>query len=379
MSDDAAARDSQLHHPDGHRADPPRRARLRHLLAPAQGPHHLPRHRRSTMTSPTSSSRSCCSSRARIRTRTSCSTSTRRAAWSRRAWRSTTPCSTCGRDVATICMGQAASMGAFLLAAGAKGKRFALPHSRIMIHQPLGGFQGQATDIDIHAKEILRTRDKLNELLVKHTGQPIERIERDTERDYFMSAERGQGVRPHRRRARAEAQAPRAGKTVRVARGLSCTRSCATLSQCRPSASATTTATSPAPSAARARRRSRSSSPGPTVYICDECIGLCNDIIAEEIEKEDAELRPGPGPEAGRDQDGPRRVRDRAGAREEDPRGRGPQPLQAHRRQGRRPTTSSCRSRTSCCSAPPAAARRCSRRRWRASSTCRSPSPTPPP
>jgi ATP-dependent Clp protease protease subunit len=91
-------------------------------------------------------------------------------------------------NVATFCMGQAASMGAFLLAAGAKGKRFSLPHARILIHQPLGGFQGQATDIDIHAKEILRTRDKLNELLVKHTGQPIERIKQDTERDYFMSA-----------------------------------------------------------------------------------------------------------------------------------------------------------------------------------------------
>src|SRR3954454_15615275 len=91
-------------------------------------------------------------------------------------------------DVATFCMGQAASMGSFLLAAGAKGKRYSLPHARILIHQPLGGFQGQATDIDIHAKEILRTRDKLNELLVKHTGQPIERIKSDTERDYFMSA-----------------------------------------------------------------------------------------------------------------------------------------------------------------------------------------------
>jgi ATP-dependent Clp protease, protease subunit len=91
-------------------------------------------------------------------------------------------------DVATICMGQAASMGSFLLAAGTKGKRYALPHSRVMIHQPLAGFQGQATDIDIHAREILRTRDKLNELLVKHTGQPIDRIKNDTERDYFMSA-----------------------------------------------------------------------------------------------------------------------------------------------------------------------------------------------
>jgi ATP-dependent Clp protease protease subunit len=91
-------------------------------------------------------------------------------------------------DVATFCMGQAASMGAFLLASGAKGKRYSLPHARILIHQPLGGFQGQATDIDIHAREILRTRDKLNELLVKHTGQPLDRIKNDTERDYFMSA-----------------------------------------------------------------------------------------------------------------------------------------------------------------------------------------------
>ena len=90
-------------------------------------------------------------------------------------------------DVATFCMGQAASMGAFLLAAGAKGKRYSLPHSRILIHQPLGGFSGQATDVDIHAREILRTRDNLNQLLGKHTGQPIERIKNDTERDYFMS------------------------------------------------------------------------------------------------------------------------------------------------------------------------------------------------
>jgi ATP-dependent Clp protease protease subunit len=92
-------------------------------------------------------------------------------------------------DVVTICMGQAASMGAVLLAAGAKGKRFALPHSRIMIHQPLGGFQGQATDIEIHAKEILRLKKTLNEILSKHTGQSLRKIEKDTERDYFMSAE----------------------------------------------------------------------------------------------------------------------------------------------------------------------------------------------
>ncbi len=89
-------------------------------------------------------------------------------------------------DVSTVCVGQAASMGALLLTGGAKGKRFCLPHSRMMIHQPLGGYQGQATDIDIHAREILRVRDRLNQILVKHTGQPLAKIEQDTERDYFM-------------------------------------------------------------------------------------------------------------------------------------------------------------------------------------------------
>jgi ATP-dependent Clp protease protease subunit len=90
--------------------------------------------------------------------------------------------------VSTICMGQAASMGALLLTAGAKGKRYSLPHSRIMIHQPSGGFGGQASDIELHAKEILRLKAKLNEIMQKHTGQPIERIEKDTDRDYFMGA-----------------------------------------------------------------------------------------------------------------------------------------------------------------------------------------------
>ena len=92
-------------------------------------------------------------------------------------------------DVSTLCIGQAASMGAFLLAAGANGKRFSLPNSRVMIHQPLGGFQGQASDIEIHAREILSLRAKLNDMLAKHTGQPVEAIERDTDRDNFMSAE----------------------------------------------------------------------------------------------------------------------------------------------------------------------------------------------
>ncbi|NPV43154.1 MAG: ATP-dependent Clp endopeptidase proteolytic subunit ClpP [Firmicutes bacterium] len=92
-------------------------------------------------------------------------------------------------DVSTICMGLAASMGAVLLAAGAEGKRYTLPHSRIMIHQPWGGVQGKAVDIEIHAKEILRLREILNQILSKHTKQPIERIAKDTERDYYMSAE----------------------------------------------------------------------------------------------------------------------------------------------------------------------------------------------
>ena len=92
-------------------------------------------------------------------------------------------------DVSTICIGQAASMGSFLLAGGSKGKRYCLPHSRIMIHQPSGGFQGQASDIDIHAREVLKLKQRLNELLAKHTGQTIERIERDSDRDNFMDAE----------------------------------------------------------------------------------------------------------------------------------------------------------------------------------------------
>jgi ATP-dependent Clp protease protease subunit len=91
-------------------------------------------------------------------------------------------------DVSTMCIGQAASMGAFLLSGGAQGKRYALPNSRVMIHQPLGGFQGQATDIDIHAREILKMRERLNGLMAAHCGQPIETIEKDTERDNFMSA-----------------------------------------------------------------------------------------------------------------------------------------------------------------------------------------------
>jgi ATP-dependent Clp protease protease subunit len=97
--------------------------------------------------------------------------------------------------ISTICMGQAASMGALLLAAGTKGKRFALPHARILIHQPLGGVQGQATDIDIQAREILRMREELNRILVHHTGQSMEKIQRNTDRDFFMTAEQAKDYR----------------------------------------------------------------------------------------------------------------------------------------------------------------------------------------
>ena len=92
-------------------------------------------------------------------------------------------------DISTLCIGQAASMGAFLLTAGAKGKRYCLPNSRVMIHQPMGGFQGQASDIEIHAKEILYLKGRLNEMLAKHTGQPLETIDRDTDRDNFMGGQ----------------------------------------------------------------------------------------------------------------------------------------------------------------------------------------------
>jgi ATP-dependent Clp protease, protease subunit len=95
-------------------------------------------------------------------------------------------------QISTVCVGQAASMGAVLLAAGAKGKRYALPHSRIMIHQPLGGFQGQAADIDIQAREILRMREDLNNILMKHTGQSLKKIEKDTDRDLFMNGKQAQ-------------------------------------------------------------------------------------------------------------------------------------------------------------------------------------------
>jgi ATP-dependent Clp protease protease subunit len=119
-------------------------------------------------------------------------------------------------DVSTICLGQAASMGSLLLAGGAKGKRYCLPHSRIMIHQPSGGFSGQASDIDIHAREVLKLRARLNEILAKHTGQTVERIERDSDRDNFMDADAAveYGLIDTVLEKRAEAS-PKSGKSER--------------------------------------------------------------------------------------------------------------------------------------------------------------------
>ena len=114
-------------------------------------------------------------------------------------------------DVSTLCMGMAASMGSFLLMAGAKGKRSALPNSRVMIHQPSGGAQGQATDIEIQAREIIKTREQLNRIYAERTGQPLERIAADMERDFWMSPDRGAGLRPDRpgaRQARLSPDAP---------------------------------------------------------------------------------------------------------------------------------------------------------------------------
>ena len=195
--------------------------------------------------------------------------------------------------ISTICMGQAASMGALLLCAGAKGKRFALPHARIMIHQPLGGVQGQATDIDIQAKEILRMREELNRILVHHTGQSMEKIQRDTDRDFFMTAEQAKEYRivdeVISSKPTTRAGAPRAGGDARAG----------------PEVGAHTDGPRPREGngtlqcsfCGKSQNDVRKLIAGPTVYICDECIELCNDIIAEEWEEEKSrEIRSLPKP-----------------------------------------------------------------------------------
>src|ERR1700733_10412052 len=166
-------------------------------------------------------------------------------------------------DVQTYCIGQAASMAAVLLAAGAKGKRFSLPNSRIVIHQPLmSGLGGQATDIDIAAREILRMRERINEILVHHTGQPVKRIQDDTERDYIMSADQGKeyGIIDDVIRKRAQVRPP--GRTMVKKSGETEVLRC---SFCN-----------------KDQNDVRKLIAGPTVFICDECVEVCNDIIADD-------------------------------------------------------------------------------------------------
>ncbi|KGQ11245.1 ATP-dependent Clp protease ATP-binding subunit ClpX [Beauveria bassiana D1-5] len=159
-------------------------------------------------------------------------------------------------DVSTICMGQACSMGAFLLTAGAKGKRFCLPNSRVMIHQPLGGYQGQATDIEIHAKEILKVKARMNELMAEHTGKSLEQIEKDTERDRFLSA--SEAVDTQKREEVLLMTDKRKDGSGKLLYCSFCGKS---------------------------QHEVRKLIAGPSVYICDECVDLCNDIIREEIKE----------------------------------------------------------------------------------------------
>ena len=219
-------------------------------------------------------------------------------------------------DVSTICVGQAASMGALLLAAGAKGKRYALPNSRVMIHQPLGGFQGQATDIDIHAREILTLRQRLNEILSKHTGQALETIARDTERDNFKSAEaaREYGLVDQVLERRPEdsiqaglnwhlppivenpeitARHPgcRTGRTAVLFSGRTTDFARPTaahgrsMSEDRQGRSGDSNKILYCSFCGKSQHEVRKLIAGPSVFICDECVELCNDIIREELEE----------------------------------------------------------------------------------------------
>ena len=262
-------------------------------------------------------------------------------------------------DVATTCVGIAMSMGALLLAAGTEGKRTALPNSKILIHQVSGGFQGQGTDIEIQARETINLKRRLEEIIAQHTNQPIDKVSKDMERDYYMTADEAQRVRDRRQvdrppvdeTAGSEVQGETVARASEGNEQLLC-------SFC-----------------GKSQRQVKKLIAGPGVYICDECIDLCNEIIDEELTTPtqlDLDNLPRP-------RDIYAVLNDYVVSQEEAKRtlvGRGLQPLQA-RPDGRRTTTrSSSRSRTSCCSARPAAARRCSRRRSRGSSTSRSRSPT---
>ena len=208
-------------------------------------------------------------------------------------------------DVSTICVGQAARMGAFLLAAGAKGKRYILPNSRVMIHQPSGGSQGQATDIDIQAKEILYLRERLNAELAANTGQPMEKIARDVERDYFMSAEEAKAyglvdevldrrpedsIQPVSRSAFSEHSEHLHGPMSRLWPVLFSGRSLfdssdrtRRMTDDRQSRSGDSNKILYCSFCGKSQHEVRKLIAGPSVFICDECVELCNDIIREEL------------------------------------------------------------------------------------------------
>jgi len=171
--------------------------------------------------------------------------------------------------VSTICIGQAASMGALLLSAGTKGKRFSLPHARIMIHQPMGGFQGQATDIEIHAREILKMKETLNRILATATGQPIEKIQNDTDRDFFMSGEdaKNYGLVDEV----ITKKLPRAAKESSAMTDKKDQKDHATPLKCS--------------FCGKGQDEVKKLIAGPSVFICNECVDLCNEIIAEEWEE----------------------------------------------------------------------------------------------
>ena len=288
-------------------------------------------------------------------------------------------------DVSTICVGQAASMGAVLLAGGAKGKRFCLPHSRVMIHQPLGGFQGQATDIEIHAREILDARDRLNAILAKHTGQPIDKISQDTDRDNFMTRRAGDRIRPDRRRAAAARRAaPRCPSDCERSPGHGTVKSLSRRRFLRGLVGAhgishqrVSRRLSRAPGRARnarsghggrfarqARRRQASlllllrQEPARSPQADRRTVGVRLRRVRRALQRHHSRGARGKGredpreaAEAARDQASPRRVRDRPGARQEGAVGRGLQPLQAAADQDAasdRATTSSSPRATSC-------------------------------
>ena len=312
----------------------------------------------------------------------------------------------------TICIGMAASMASVLLAAGAKGKRYALPNSRMMIHQGSGGFRGNTPgrgDPGQGAESLININ---HEILARHTGQPVDKIVRDTERDLFMSPEdaKAYGIVDEVYSAPDQSLISEAARGARAGDGAERLGASREQGPSRARASEVDRA-NPADECWRrgrpssgdeAMKHARAAPPveprfpyrcsfcgksqeqvrrliaGQGVYICDECVNLCREIIEEESSRRRAPSRRPPSCPTRARSTSARPVRHRPGPRQEGPLGRRLQPLQAGRRRATSSTTSSCRSRTSCSSGPPAAARRCSPRPSPGCSTCRSASPTPP-